>query len=129
MQFFRTLGLVATSAGLVLAMPAAAHLRVAASTPAAASTASKVKTVSVTFSDAFLPAMSGLEIVMTGMPGMAGHHPAMKMAGVKVAPSADRKTLIATAARPLPAGTYDVNWHVVGADNHRVTGKITFTAR
>jgi len=129
MHFFRAIGLLAASAGLALAMPATAHTHVASSTPAAASTVSNVRTVSITFSEAFMPALSGLEIVMTGMPGMTGSHPAMKIAGVKVASSADRKTLVATLARPLPAGTYDVNWHAVGADTHRMTGKVSFTVR
>lgn len=129
MHFFRAIGLLAASAGLALAMPAAAHTHVASSTPAAASTVSNVRTVSINFSEAFMPALSGLEIVMTGMPGMTGSHPAMKIAGVKVAASADRKTLVATLARPLPAGTYDVNWHAVGADTHRMTGKVSFTVR
>lgn len=129
MHFFRAIGLLAASAGLALAMPATAHTHVASSTPAAASTVSNVRTVLITFSEAFMPALSGLEIVMTGMPGMTGSHPAMKIAGVKVASSADRKTLVATLARPLPAGTYDVNWHAVGADTHRMTGKVSFTVR
>lgn len=129
MHFFRAIGLLAASAGLALTMPAAAHTHVASSTPAAASTVSNVRTVSITFSEAFMPALSGLEIVMTGMPGMTGSHPAMKIAGVKVAPSADRKSLVATLARPLPVGTYDVNWHAVGADTHRMTGKVSFTVR
>lgn len=129
MKLFRVLGSIVASAGLAFAMPAAAHTHVASSTPAAAATVSNVRTVSITFTEAFVPALSGLEIVMTGMPGMAGSHPAMKIAGVKVAPSADRKTLVATLARPLPAGTYDVNWHAVGGDTHRMTGKVSFTVR
>lgn len=129
MHLLRAIGLIAASAGLILSMPAAAHTHVASSTPAASATVSNVRTVSITFSEPFLPALSGLEIVMTGMPGMAGHHPAMKIAGVKVAPSADRKTLVATLPRPLAAGTYDVNWHAVGADTHRMTGTVSFTVR
>lgn len=129
MPFFRIIGLLAASIGLALAMPAAAHTHVTSSTPAASATVSNVRTVSVTFSEAFLPALSGLEIVMTSMPGMAGNHPAMKIAGVKVAPSADRMSLVATLPRPLSAGTYDINWHAVGADTHRMTGKISFTVR
>lgn len=129
MQIFRAIGIAVASVGLTLAVPAAAHTHVVSSTPAAATTASNVRTVSITFNEAFMPALSGLEIVMTGMPGMADHHPAMKIAGVKVAPSADRKTLIATLPRPLAAGTYDINWHAVGADTHRMTGKISFTVR
>lgn len=129
MHLLRAIGLIAASAGLILSMPAAAHTHVASSTPAASATVSNVRTVSITFSEPFMPALSGLEIVMTGMPGMAGHHPAMKITGVKVAPSADRKTLVATLPRPLAAGTYDVNWHAVGADTHRMTGTVSFTAR
>ncbi len=129
MQFFRALGLLAASAGLALAAPAFAHTRVVASTPAASATVSNVKTVTITFNEAVVPALSGLEIVMTGMPGMTGHHPAMKISGVKVAPSADHKSLIATLPRPLVAGTYDANWHAVGDDTHRMTGKVSFTVR
>ncbi|MDE2434778.1 MAG: copper homeostasis periplasmic binding protein CopC [Sphingomonadales bacterium] len=129
MHFFRALGLIALSAGLAVAAPVMAHTRVVASSPAAAATVSNVRSVTITFNEAFMPALSGLEIVMTGMPGMAGHHPAMKMAGVKVAPSADHKSLVATLARPLTAGTYDVNWHAVGNDTHRMTGKVSFTVR
>lgn len=129
MQLFRAIGVVAASVGLALTAPAAAHTHVASSTPAASATVSNVRSVSITFSEAFMPPLSGLEIVMTGMPGMAGHHPAMKVAGVKVAPSADRKTLVATLPRPLAAGTYDVNWHAVGADTHRMTGTVSFTVR
>lgn len=129
MQLFRAIGIAAASIGLALAVPAAAHTHVASSTPAASATVSNVRTVSITFSEAFMPALSGLEIVMTGMPGMAGHHPAMKIAGIKVAQSADRKTLVATLPRPLAAGAYDVNWHAVGADTHRMTGTVSFTVR
>lgn len=129
MQFLRTVGIFAASAGLVLATAASAHTHVVASSPAASATVSNVRNVTITFSEAFMPALSGLEIVMTGMPGMAGNHPAMKIAGIKVAPSADRKALVATLPRPLAVGTYDVNWHAVGADTHRMTGKVSFTVR
>jgi len=129
MQLFRALGFAAASVGLAISVPLAAHTHVASSTPAASATVSNVRTVSITFSEAFMPALSGLEIVMTGMPGMAGHHPAMKVSGAKVAPSADRKTLVATLPRPLAAGTYDVNWRAVGADTHRMTGTVSFTVR
>lgn len=129
MNFRRTASILAAAAGLALTLPALAHPALVSSTPAAAATASNVRTVTVTFNETFLPQMSGLEIVMTGMPGMAGHHPAMSITGVKVAASADRKSLVATLARPLPAGTYDVNWHAVGTDTHRVAGKVSFTVR
>jgi methionine-rich copper-binding protein CopC len=114
---------------LAVTVPALAHTALVSSTPSAAATASNVRTVTLRFNEALMPQLSGLEFVMTGMPGMTGPHPAMKVAGVKVAASADRTALVATMARPLPAGTYDVNWHAVGADTHRMTGKVSFTVR
>jgi copper resistance protein C len=65
---------------------------------------------------------------MTGMPGMA-NHPDMPMTDVSAALSSDRMALVLTSPRPLPAGTYRVNWHVVGADTHRITGTHNFTVR
>ena len=70
------------------------------------------------------PGMEGM-----GMPGMEGHHPPMRMGGVKVSVSADRKSLVATMTRALPMGSYVVNWHVAGSDAVRVTGKMSFSAR
>jgi methionine-rich copper-binding protein CopC len=129
MKTFRPLAAAMATLGLTVAVPALAHPTLVSASPAAAATASNVRTVTLTFNETFLPQMSDIEIVMTGMPGMAGHHPAMKVAGVKVAASADRKSLVATLARPLPADTYEVNWHAVGTDTHRVSGKVSFTVR
>ncbi len=129
MKVFRKLAATVIALGLASALPAHAHPALVSSTPAAASATSNVRTVTLTFNETFLPPMSGMEIVMTGMPGMADHHPAMKISGVKVAAAADGKSLVATLARPLPAGTYDVNWHAVGTDTHRVTGKVSFTVQ
>ncbi|WP_336982093.1 copper homeostasis periplasmic binding protein CopC [Altererythrobacter fulvus] len=128
MQIHRALGLVAATAGLALAAPAFAHTHVVASSPAASATVSNVRNVTLTFNEAVMPALSGFELVMTAMPGMADH-PAMKISGVKVTASADHKSLVATLSRPLAAGTYDVNWHAVGDDTHRMTGKVSFTVR
>jgi methionine-rich copper-binding protein CopC len=129
MKLFRSLAVLATAPGLASAIPAQAHPALVSSSPAASTAASNVRTVTLTFNEAFMSELSGLEIVMTGMPGMAGQHPAMKINGVKVTVGADRKTLVATLARPLPVGTYDVNWHAVGDDTHRVSGKVSFTVR
>lgn len=120
---------LASALSLFGAMPALAHPALVASDPAAAATAIKVKAVTLTFSEPIMPQVSGLEIVMTGMPGMAGHHPAMKVAGVKTVPGVDHKSLVATLPRPLVAGTYEVRWHAAGHDGHGVSGSVTFTAR
>ena len=68
---------------------------------------------------------AGADLVMTGMPGMASHAPA-KVAGTT---NVDGQELTLTPAKPLPPGSYRVDWHAVAADTHRVKGSITFTAQ
>ena len=64
---------------------------------------------------------------MTEMPGMKMGP--MKMNGVKVALAPDGKTLVATFAKPLSAGTYKVDYHIVSTDTHRVQGSYTFKVK
>ncbi len=108
--------------------PAFAHPKLVSSTPAAAATVSAPRQVTLTFSETLLPALSGAEVVMTGMPGMKDHPP-MKINGAKTSVAADGKTLQIAFGRPLGAGSYAVNWHAVSGDTHRVTGSVTFTVR
>lgn len=125
MKLSKTAAVIGTLSLLLSTAPAFAHAELLSATPAAGATASKVKTVTLTFDDKLMAPLSGLEIVMGAMPGMA----AMKMSGVKVTVGKDGKSLVATLAKPLPAGSYDVNWHAVSDDNHRVTGKVSFKVR
>lgn len=108
--------------------PAFAHPKLVSSTPVAAATVSAPRQVSLTFSETLLPALSGAEVVMTGMPGMKDHPP-MKINGARTSVGADGKTLQITFGRPLGVGSYAVNWHAVSGDTHRVTGSVTFTVR
>lgn len=75
--------------------------------------------------------MSGFDVIITAMPGMAhgGQHQPMKVNGVRVAVGPDSKSLIGTLARWLSPGTYEVNWRAVSTDTHRITGKVSFTVR
>lgn len=130
-----TLSKLAAGTGLLALLlggaPLQAQVAMVAATPAAGSVASKVGSVTLTFGGKLNAALSGLEIVMIDMPGMthgATHQP-MKMSGVKVVVGPDGKSLVATLARPLPAGAYDVNWRAAGEDARRVTGKVSFTVR
>ena len=41
----------------------------------------------------------------------------------------DGKLLMAMPKTPLPAGTYNVTWHVMGTDGHPLQGQFTFTAQ
>lgn len=112
----------------MLAAPAMAHPRLLAANPADGATASGVTQASLGFSEPLVAALSGIDLAMTGMPGMAHHAPA-KITGFSTAVAADGKTLVATFPRALPAGTYRLDWHAVAADTHRVTGSLTFTVR
>lgn len=130
-QFIRSFAAPSALIGLALAgfsTPAFAHPKVVSAQPAQGASASNVTQISVTFSEPLVAAMSGVEVMMTGMPGMANHQP-MKMTGVKVSLGADGVTLVAKLPRALPSGTYEANWHVVSTDTHRVTGKLDFSVK
>lgn len=118
-------------AALILAaMPAVAtaHPKLMSSTPAANATVAKPSRLTLTFSEKLLAPLSGVDLVMTAMPGMADHPP-MPIKGFKTAIESDGKTMAVTLPRPLPTGSYDLDWHIVGADQHRITGKYSFTVK
>lgn len=120
--------LAAAIAAVAVATPAIAHPKLLASTPAPQATVSKVTQTSLTFSETLMVPLSGIDLSMTGMPGMANHAPT-KIAGFKTSVTPDGKTLVAAFPRALPAGTYRLDWHVVATDTHRATGSLTFTVR
>ena len=128
MHVARPLAALIAATGLAIAVPALAHPRLVAADPVEGATVVKVSKVTLTFSEPLIAAMSGVDVVMTGMPGMA-EHAAMKINGVRVSVGPDGKTLIASLARPLPTGSYEAGWHAVSTDTHRVTGKLTFTVK
>ena len=128
MNIARHLTIALAAAGLAFAAPAFAHPKVVSADPVEGASVAKVSKVTLTFSEPLIAAMSGVDVVMTGMPGMA-NHAAMKISGVRASVGPDGKTLVATLARPLPAGSYEANWHAVSTDTHRVTGKLTFTVK
>ena len=127
MQKFRSLIASVLVAGVVIATPALAHPRLEAAQPADNAVISSTNRISFTFSEVLVPAVSGMDVPMTGMPGMPNH--SMKMTGYKTSVSEDGKTLVATFGRPLMAGTYSVQWHVVSSDTHRINGTLAFTVR
>lgn len=116
------------AAALALALPgvAAAHSKLVSSNPAANATVAKPTRLTLTFSETFLAPMSGAELVMTSMPGMADH-PAMPIKGFKT--DVNGKTMTLTFPRALPAGSYDIKWHIVGADQHKMEGGYSFTVK
>lgn len=124
----KSLSLLAFGAALALATPALAQVKLVASTPAANKAAAKPMAVSLTFSDKVAPNASGMDIIMLTMPGMKDHPP-MKISGFTATVGADGKTLVAKLPRPLPVGTYVVNWKATGTDGAPATGKINFAVK
>jgi len=128
MKFNPTAAITAALATLLTPAAAFAHPKLVAATPAANATVERTATVKLTFSERLMPKLSTATLIMTGMPGMA-NHPDMKMPGVTSAVAADRKSIVLTSAKPLPAGSYRADWVIVGADTHRITGKHGFSVR
>ena len=115
-------------AALAMVGTAQAHTKLVASNPVANASVTKTNRISMSFNEKAMPAFSGADVVMTGMPGMANHKP-MKLSGLKPSWSADGKTLTLTAGRAFPVGTYQVTWHAAGADTHRMQGNFTFSVK
>ena len=119
------------AAALVIAMPQtlSAHVRMTASTPAAGSTAERVREVTLSFSDALDPSQTATEIVMTAMPGVENHG-LMYIRNFTTAWSDDNRTLTLTLRQPLRAGSYTVRWQSAGmGDGHRMSGEVSFEVR
>ncbi|KQN40563.1 copper resistance protein CopC [Sphingomonas sp. Leaf407] len=112
---------------LLAAAPALAHPKLLAATPAAEATVPATKVVQLGFSEPLVAAFSGITIEMTDMPGMKMKSP-MRMP-LQTSVAADGKTLVATLARPLPRGSYRLDWHVVSGDTHRVNGSYAFKVK
>lgn len=108
-----------------IAMPAAAiaHPKLVSATPAAEASVAKPTKLTLTFSENLVAPLSGIELTMTGMPGMANHKP-MPVKGFKTKVAG--KTMTIELPRPLPTGTYTLAWHVVAADQHRIKGSYNF---
>lgn len=113
---------------MAAALPAAvqAHPRLLSSAPAANATVAKPTQLSLIFSEDLVAPLTGIELTMTSMPGMA-HHDPMPIRGF--ATKATGRVLHVSLPRALPAGTYELKWHAVAADQHRVEDRYAFTVR
>lgn len=125
MRFFSPLAVIA-AVGLSVSAPAYAHPKLVSSAPAANASVSAPSRITLTFSEGLMPKLSGAEIVMTGMPGMPNHR--MAVTGFKTAVEGG-KTLVLALDKPLMAGSYQVAWHVVSTDTHRIQGNLAFTVK
>ncbi len=125
-MFKPALALFAALAAAMLPAPAMAHPKLVSSNPAQNASVARPTTLSLTFSEALVAPLSGIELTMTAMPGMADHEP-MPVKGFTT--KVTGKTLTATLPRALPVGTYLLKWHVVAADQHRIEGSYSFKVK
>lgn len=124
---FRSLiALTMTLAALALPTEAMAHTKLVSSTPAQNASVSRPTTLTLNFSDNLVAPLSGIELTMTAMPGMANHKP-MPIKGFTT--KVNGKTIVATLPRALPIGTYLLKWHIVAGDQHRMEGSYTFKVK
>lgn len=125
-MFKPAFALFAALAAAALPAVAMAHPKLVSSTPAQNAAVSRPTSLSLTFSEVLVAPLSGIEITMTAMTGMA-NHPPMPIKGFTT--KVTGKTIVATLPRALPIGTYLLKWHVVAADQHRIEGSYTFKVK
>jgi methionine-rich copper-binding protein CopC len=126
MRRFALVAAIALTALNALPGMAQAHPKLLAANPADKAIVAKPTRLSLSFSENLVGPMSWIELVMTGMPGMASHAP-MPIKGFQTKVNGKDVTII--LPRALPAGTYLLKWRAVAADQHRVEGGYSFTVR
>lgn len=110
--------------GLVASAGAFAHAGLVKAVPAAGSQVAAAPQIELTFNEALVPRAVRVTLSRVG----AGGAPAkVEHVGVEVLDG--NKVVRATPHHPLAPGEYEVEWRVVGADNHPMTGRHRFTIR
>lgn len=125
MPSFHRLAAFALVGSVLVASPAFAHPKLVASTPAANTVVKGPTTITLKFSEKLMPTVSGVEIIMTSMPGMPNQP--MPITGFRTAIDPEGTTLIVTLPRALTTGSYKVSWHAVSTDTHRIQGDLNFS--
>jgi methionine-rich copper-binding protein CopC len=113
--------------GSLFAGVAEAHPELVQTVPAAKAEVASPPKVELKFSERLVGEFSGAEVYMVDMPGMKMSQPAKEV--TKAAVEADGTTLTITPAKPLAAGTYRVDYHVVSTDTHKIAGTFSFSVK
>ncbi|HKB96046.1 MAG TPA: copper homeostasis periplasmic binding protein CopC [Rhizomicrobium sp.] len=106
--------------GLCLgATAASAHPRLQASNPAAgAMLKAAPKDIRMSFSETLVPSFTGLELKNAGGKSIP--------TGKTMLVPGDSKKIVVPIGSRLTAGTYNVAWHAVSVDTHRISGSFSF---
>ncbi|HEY1016399.1 MAG TPA: copper resistance protein CopC, partial [Herpetosiphonaceae bacterium] len=108
--------------GALLPATALAHVKLASSNPAAGSTiASAPATLELVFDGEVGP--DGLKVTVTGPGGARADQGDARLDLDDI----DRKRVLASLKSGLAGGAYAVDWVVIGADGHEITGSFSFT--
>lgn len=95
-----------------------AHAHLDHARPAAGSTVSAPKSVTLWFTESLEPAFSTIEV-------QDAKGNAVQMGTAAVGPS--NRAELSVSLKPLAPGTYKVIWRVLSVDTHRTQGDFTFT--
>ncbi|MDC7806329.1 copper resistance protein CopC [Luteimonas sp BLCC-B24] len=109
------------AAGLFVAGGALAHVALVASTPAADSHVSSVDQLELTFDGALVPGASSITLSRVNR-----DQTLTPVDDVRLTHSNGNRTLRAVPAKALPQGDYQVDWRVVGGDDHPMAGRYRF---
>ena len=119
----RSLAVLLALAGATSNYAASARTTLVQSRPQQNGVVSKPTTLDLAFSNPVTSADLTVTLVMTGMPGMANHKP-MAIKGFDVIPAGTKVAL--RFPRPLPSGTYRLDWTVRGTPSDAGAGSLTF---
>jgi methionine-rich copper-binding protein CopC len=108
------------------ATAASAHPKIVSASPAANAVVAKADRVELHFSEKLVGALTGSTLSVAQTHGGMTH--TMPVTSTTTV-GADGKTLIVAPKAPLAAGAYQLDWHAVSVDTHRVTGIHKFTVR
>jgi methionine-rich copper-binding protein CopC len=109
-------GVLTFAALLLVAGPASAHDQLLSSDPKDGATLDESPTsITLTFSSA--PLDTGIEIALVGPDGTTAQGEDIQV---------DDEVVTAQLADGLPAGAYEVAWHVVSSDGHPIDGEFSY---
>lgn len=113
---------------LTLALTPAAQARptVITSQPNEGSAISKPTSLDITFSQPVAQHALSVSLMMTSMPGMA-HQKPMPIKGFAITTQGQRVSL--RFPRPLPIGTYELDWRIAGTTASETAGSLKFRVK
>lgn len=120
--FFRPVALLLVASVAVASPAVLAHAHLKTQYPAAkAIMESSPQALTLTFSEDIEPAFSGVEIQNAQQQKMS--------TGKAQRNGREHNQLIVPLNQPLPAGHYQVNWHVLSVDGHKTQGSYAFSVK